>query len=333
MKPHRYPEALLVGLVLAMMLSGLRLVSFVPPALANSLLAGEAPQAVLLAESFDGVTFPPANWDATIVTGTSQGWSRVTSGSPPTATPHSGAGMAQFNSFIIPSGDSTRLYTPILNLAGQTAPALEFWMYHDTDLPSSDDRIQVQISTDGGTNYTTVLGTISRYDGSTGWKFHSIDLAAYSGQTNVRLGLLAISDFGNNMYLDDVKVGPPTTYSYVYLPAIIKPSPLPPDGHWTGTTSRGYPMSFDVSAGGTTWSSFTLKTDFALVGCSGTIETTSSGPGSIINNRFNGGSSTYQFSGQLTSLTTASGTYAYTNYFVFGCGYLTQSGTWTASRP
>jgi len=180
----------------------------------------------LLSESFDGVIFPPANWDTTVVTGTTQGWSRVTSGFFPIAAPHSGAGMAQFNSLLIFSGNSTRLYTPLLNLSGQTNPTLSFWMYHDTGFPASNDRIQIQISTDGGANYPTTLTTVSRYDGSTGWKLHPVDLSAYSGQNNLRLGFLAISAFGNRIFIDDVSVGPPPTLTY--LPLVLKSSPPPP---------------------------------------------------------------------------------------------------------
>ncbi len=163
----------------------------------------------LLFESFDGVVFPPANWGTTILTGTTQGWSQVTLGNSPFTFPHSGAGMAQFSSFSIFPGDSTRLYTPILNLTGQMTPTLTFWMNHDTGFSSSNDRIHVQISTDGGINYTAVLTTVSRHDGSTGWKQHTVDLSTYIGQSNVRLGFVAISDFGNNMFIDDVKVEPP----------------------------------------------------------------------------------------------------------------------------
>jgi len=288
---------------------------------------------LLLSESFDGVTFPPTNWGTTIVTGTTQGWSRETLGDIPTAIPHSGAAMAQFNSWFIFPNQSTRLYTPLLDLTGQITPTLEFWMYHNTGASSENDRIQVQISTDGGVNYTTVLTTVSRYDGSTQWKLHGVDLSAYIGQSNVRLGFLAISDFGNQMFIDDVKVGPPTVYYNAYLPIVIKPVPPAPEGHWTGTTSRGHPMSFDVSSGGATWSNFKLKTNFVIGGCSGTTETTFSGPGPITNNQFSGGSSTLSFSGQLTSLTAASGTYNYVNQFIPNCGYLTQSGTWTANLP
>lgn len=103
------------------------------------------------------------------------------------------------------------------------------------------------------------------------------------------------------------------------------------DGHWTGTTNRGYPMSFDVASGGTTWSNFKLKTNFSVGGCSGTVETTVFGPGSVTNNQFSGGSGSFSFSGHFNSSTTASGTYAYNNNFIPGCGNFTQSGTWTAN--
>lgn len=122
--------------------------------------------------------------------------------------------------------------------------------------------------------------------------------------------------------------------SIIYLPIITKPSPPPPDGHWTGTTSRGYPMSFDVSTGGKQWRTFKLKTDVSISGCNvATIELPVPGPGPITNSQFSGSNGKFSFSGQLTSLTTASGTYAFVNEQLFGCPQpFTQSGTWTASR-
>jgi hypothetical protein len=145
----------------------------------------------------------------------------------------------------------------------------------------------------------------------------------------------AYNGFGNSAYSN---VANATTTacgdsSYnIYLPIVIRPSLPPPDGHWAGTTSRGQPMSFDVSGGGATWSNFKLKTDFSFGGCSGTVEVTIPGPGTITNNQFSssGSGGAFSFSGQLTSLTTASGTYAFVNDPT-GCGSLTQSGTWTGN--
>ena len=67
------------------------------------------------------------------------------------------------------------------------------------------DRVQVQVST--GT-WASVGTAINRYDGSTGWKQHTIDLTAYKG-TTVQLGFLGISVFGNNVFIDDVVVTTP----------------------------------------------------------------------------------------------------------------------------
>ena len=101
-------------------------------------------------------------------------------------------------------------------------------------------------------------------------------------------------------------------------------------GPWTGTTSRGYPMSFDVSSGSTQWSNFKLKTNFSAGSGSGTVETTVYGPATITNNQFSYSGSDFSFSGQFNSLTTASGSYAY-NRLIPGCGTFVQSGTWTAN--
>jgi len=42
---------------------------------------------------------------------------------------------------------------------------LTFWMYHDTDHSDYDDRLQVQVSTNGGGTWNDVGAAVSRYDG------------------------------------------------------------------------------------------------------------------------------------------------------------------------
>ncbi len=106
---------------------------------------------------------------------------------------------------------------------------------------------------------------------------------------------------------------------------------VPLAGHWTGTTSRGQPMSFDVIGSGTQWATFKLKTDFVIGGCSGTVEYTVPGPGAITNDAFSRSLSTFSFNGQFTSPAAASGNYSFINEPVTGCGTFTQSGTWSAT--
>jgi hypothetical protein len=107
---------------------------------------------------------------------------------------------------------------------------------------------------------------------------------------------------------------------------------VPAEGNWGGTTSRGYPVSFAVDPSGTQWTNFKLKTDFNFGFCSGTLEVTVFGPGTVTNGSFGRTFTDYAFSGQFATTYTASGTYSFTNFYLSSCNaYLTQSGTWTAS--
>ena len=147
-------------------------------------------------------------WATVQVAGTGGAWTLVTSGTLPTASPHGGSYLAKFNSYDAASGSQTRIYRTTGFAIPSTAAAatLTFWMYHDTGYSTYADKVQVQVST--GSTWANVGTAINRYDGSTGWKQHTIDLTAYKG-TTVQLGFLGISAFGNNEFLDDVAVTTP----------------------------------------------------------------------------------------------------------------------------
>lgn len=187
--------------------------------------------AILLTENFDAVTAPalPAGWAQVDTSGTAGEWTTVTTGTYPTASPHSAPNMAKFNSYSVSSG-STRLYqTGGMNWSAVPGAVVNFWMYHDTGYSSNNDRIQVQVSTDGGTNWTNEGTAVSRYDGSTGWKQHQVDLSAYAGYPDVRLGFNAISAYGNNMYIDDLEV---------------KEMVIEPPGEYTGYIKVTYTLPY-----------------------------------------------------------------------------------------
>jgi len=128
---------------------------------------------------------------------------------PSGENPHSGNYIACYPSWSAPSGNKARLYTPKLDFTNYSDCNLTFWMYHDTAYSSSPDRVVVQASL-GGSTWTNIT-TIHRYDGSDGWKEHSVDLSAYDGQPSVYIGFLAISGFGNDIYIDDVNITGNTT--------------------------------------------------------------------------------------------------------------------------
>ena len=107
-------------------------------------------------------------------------------------------------------------------------------MYHDTGYTSRADRVIVQVSTDGGTTWSDVGAPINRYDGTTGWAKHTVSLNAYVGMPAVRVGLLGISDYGNDVHIDDVSLTSLRCSQYAF----------PPDAHvivkdqWADTAPR-----------------------------------------------------------------------------------------------
>jgi hypothetical protein len=145
-------------------------------------------------------------WAQVDTSGTAGTWSRVTSGTYPTCSKHGGSYMAKFNSYNASSGSATRYYrtSGFAISSSYTTVTMTFWMYHDTGYSSYADKIQPQVSTNGST-WVNVGSAINRYDGSTGWKQHTVTLTTYRGST-VYLGFLATSAYGNNMYADDIQV-------------------------------------------------------------------------------------------------------------------------------
>jgi hypothetical protein len=163
----------------------------------------------LMSESFDGATFPPSGWAQVDTSGTAGNWARSTNTVHPSGGgTHSGAGLAYFNSYTSASGSQTRLYRTSGVAIPSTAvsAAVTFWMYHDTNLSSDNDRLQLQVSTNGGGSWTNVGSAVSRVDGSTGWKQHTIPLSSYIGQSGIQVAFLGISVFGYDCHIDDVQV-------------------------------------------------------------------------------------------------------------------------------
>jgi hypothetical protein len=165
-----------------------------------------------LYENFDSVTPPalPVGWAKVVVTTTSTlaDWTTYAGTRYPSGQPaHSAPNLAMFNSFSSGANGSARLYrTSDFDLGTVPTATLSLWMYHDTGYSAYPDRLQVQVSTDGGTTWQNVGDPIVRYDGSTGWKQHTVSLAAYEKEV-IRLGLLGISEYGNDVHVDDILIG------------------------------------------------------------------------------------------------------------------------------
>ncbi|MCX7829625.1 MAG: choice-of-anchor J domain-containing protein, partial [Acidobacteria bacterium] len=159
-------------------------------------------------QSFDATNFPPAGWAKTDISGTSGDWLRATNTVHPSGGgTHSGAGLAYFNAYSATSGNSTRLYqtTGSLIPSGAVSAQVSFWMYHDSANPTKTDRIDVQVSTDGTTWNNPPNNQFLRYNATTGWQKHTVDISSYIGQS-VRIGFLGTAKQGNDCHIDDVSL-------------------------------------------------------------------------------------------------------------------------------
>ncbi|MFH0866083.1 MAG: T9SS type A sorting domain-containing protein [Bacteroidota bacterium] len=173
----------------------------------------------LLSESFDGATFPPTNWTATITQGT-YNWTRVTSGTNPACTPHSGAAMARYNSYNASAGSKAILVTPLFDLSTVTpgTAIISFWIYRDNGYPTDVDRINIYANTTPDLTGATKIDSVYRSTGlypivtANGWyKYQYTIPATFTGASNYII-LQAVSGYGNSMHIDDVSVFVPLNY-------------------------------------------------------------------------------------------------------------------------
>ena len=163
-------------------------------------------------ESFDATTFEPYGWTnlKTAGTGNPGTWNRQTTGTSPTCTPHTGAGMTRYNSRSYSAGTKGILVTPPINFPDDNY-RVKFWFYRDgTAYLTYTDRINVYYNTAPNTTGATLLGTINRsiqltpVVTNTGWYEYKFQMPAGSSGNGKYVILEAVSAYGNNVFLDDV---------------------------------------------------------------------------------------------------------------------------------
>lgn len=79
---------------------------------------------------------------------------------------------------------ATQLISPVFNLVGYTSATLQFYQHYDNN---SDDTAKVQISTDGGVNYINLVTYNNDQGTPTEFILSTINLDAYTGQSNLKL--------------------------------------------------------------------------------------------------------------------------------------------------
>ncbi len=174
-------------------------------------------QVVPFNESFSNTTFPPTGWNYVHFNPNNQFTRSTTSGFG------SGTGSAKMDHYsgsMDITGQLDYLMLPRLDLS--TAPAgtlLDFSVAYAQYNSSSVDRLMVKSSIDCGASWNTIydqegsgLSTAGVVTGAftpnaTQWRTEGVDLGVLIGQPDVLLMFVTESNYGNNMYIDDVNVG------------------------------------------------------------------------------------------------------------------------------
>lgn len=128
---------------------------------------------------------------------------------------------------IVGTTTTTTLTSPSINLVGYTSATLSFWHYLRY---VTDDVVQVQVSIDGGLNWTTVRSYNMAQGSAAIFANDTVDLAAFLGNINFKLRFNFSSDWGYAWAIDNVTISgvlataltwSPSTYLYSDASATI----------------------------------------------------------------------------------------------------------------
>ncbi|MCK9220660.1 MAG: carboxypeptidase regulatory-like domain-containing protein, partial [Bacteroidales bacterium] len=217
---------------------------------------GFAQQTMLLTESFEtgSGTTPPTGWALEQVTGSTMGVSFVSTSTYPTiSAAYDGSVFVKYNSFSISSGSTRLKKTAPLVTTNKSFIMVDFAWYEDPAYSSSNDKVDVQWSTDGTTWNTA--GTFLRFNATAGWKVKNVVLpTGASNQPALYVAFLFTSDYGNNCDMDLVHVtaGPPAPPAFATIGTGTISCSWPYITLWMGGRTQMLYTAAELTAAGVT---------------------------------------------------------------------------------
>ncbi len=262
-------------------------------------VVGSSGATLPLVEGFTTATFPPTGWVSINIDGTDTTWMRsATVGFAPTA----GNSMVFLNFYKNDIGNQDEMRTPKLNLAGYSAAQMTFNVAYAAYSATYVDGLEVLISTDCGTNWTSLynktgttiaagnlptaaLTTAVFIPTATQWRTETINLNAYLGQTSAILAFRNLAGYGNNLYIDNINI----TGTAVPTAPTASFTSTPSSTSCTGqtvqytSTSTGSPSSYAWTFTGGTPATSTIQNPTVTYATAGTYNvalTATNGAGS-----------------------------------------------------
>ncbi|MFL5753505.1 MAG: T9SS type A sorting domain-containing protein [Bacteroidia bacterium] len=124
--------------------------------------------------------------------------------------------------YNIAQGEVDGMILPPQTFAGQTTASLTFDVANARYSTAYSDKLKVKVSTNCGLSWTTVYSkagatlatapttTNEFFPTATQWRTETVSLNAYAGQANVLVMFEGTSDYGNDLYVDNVNITFPT---------------------------------------------------------------------------------------------------------------------------
>src|SRR5574344_175963 len=163
------------------------------------------------------------------------GWSLVSSGTNPSCSPNSGTGMLRFKSYSISSNGWSMAVSPAMSFSSQME--VSYYIYKSTSFASSADRVVVYVSSTTDTTGATRLGSELRYRSNPGWTKITYTVPATVTGTQYVI-IKGVSSYGENFFIDDVKVRPVPTCPDPTGLAVSNPTAHSIDLAWTSSATN-----------------------------------------------------------------------------------------------
>lgn len=142
------------------------------------------------------------------------------------------------------SGQVDYLRMPAIDMGSvPNGTSLQFSVAYAKYDASSNDRLEVRVSTDCGATWTSIynksgttlstapITTSAFTPNASQWRQETVNLNAYIGQPEVRLMFVTTSNWGNNIYLDDINILNTTGVTETADQLNISVYPNPNDGN------------------------------------------------------------------------------------------------------
>ena len=160
-------------------------------------------------QNFSASAFPYANYYVTSPQG--KNWTRVTTNT----------GSLKYDTYSYAAGSMGEVYLAPINLSSISSPELSFSLANRQYSANESDILDVEISTDCGETWANVYsksgGGLSNSPGtyvtsaytpaSADWRIENVNIASYATATSALIKFKATSDYGNNIYIDNINIG------------------------------------------------------------------------------------------------------------------------------